>query len=351
MNMNTLANSCQELKSGFTPKHKDPTRPVRWWSEQDRYHDTLIDAFVIILRTKGCSWARQSGCSMCGYFNDSLWTHVAAEDLIKQYAVAMRSYKGEPVVKLFTSGSFLDASEIPITVQRHIINDLSDKAQKVSFESRPAYVTSKRLDALSKYTSTIDVEIGIGLETANDTVRMHAINKGFSFDDYLKAVHLIKEHGMLLKTYVLIKPIFLTEQASIQDAIGTVTAINTITDTISFNPCNVQRNTMTEYLWKRHAYRPPWLWSVLNVLEKSSHYSQDIRLQCDVAGGGSKRGAHNCGKCDAQVLAAIREFSLTQDTTLLLSLDCPCKEQWLDQLDLEQVTFGSIVDFSEGGLF
>jgi radical SAM enzyme (TIGR01210 family) len=348
--MNTLADSCHGLKSGFTPKHRDSTKPVRCWSEQDRYNDTLIDAFVIILRTKGCSWARQSGCSMCGYFNDSLWTHVAAEDLIKQYTFAMQSYRGEPVVKLFTSGSFLDTSEMPIAVQHHIINDLSDKVQKISFESRPAYVTKKRLDTLSKDTTNIDVELGIGLETANDTVRMHAINKGFTFDDYLNAAHLIKEHGMLLKTYVLIKPIFLTEQASIQDAIGTVTAIKAITDTVSFNPCNVQRNTMTEYLWKRHAYRPPWLWSVLDVLEKSSHLSQQVRLQCDVAGGGSKRGAHNCGKCDTQVLAAIKEFSLTQDTAPLLSLNCPCKEQWLDQLDLEQFTFGSIVDFSEEGL-
>ncbi|MFH1013108.1 MAG: archaeosine biosynthesis radical SAM protein RaSEA [Thermoplasmatota archaeon] len=346
--MNPLSKFCRELKTGFTPKIKDPTKPVRFWPESDRYRDNIINAFVIILRTKGCSWAQHSGCSMCGYFNDSAWSNVSKDDLITQYTIAMQSYNKEPVVKIFTSGSFLDEHEVPLTVQNHIINDLVGKTQKIMFESRPSYVTEKRLNAISQNVSETDIEIGVGLETANDTTRTYAINKGFTFNEYLDAARIIKEKNMLLKTYVLIKPVFLTEQDAINDAIQTTKAIKKTTDAISYNPCNVQRNTLTEYLWKRDQYRPPWLWSVREILKESKLIAPNIRLQCDIVGGGSRRGAHNCSICDAQMLDEITKFSLTQDEKVFSHVNCSCKEQWYDQLDLESLTFGSIVDFSKG---
>jgi radical SAM enzyme (TIGR01210 family) len=285
---------------------------------------------------------------MCGYFNDSTWSNVSKDDLITQYTIAMQSYNKEPVVKIFTSGSFLDEHEVPLTVQNHIINDLVGKTQKIMFESRPSYVTEKRLNAISQNVSETDIEIGVGLETANDTTRTYAINKGFTFNEYLDAARIIKEKNMLLKTYVLIKPVFLTEQDAINDAIQTTKAIKKTTDAISYNPCNVQRNTLTEYLWKRDQYRPPWLWSVREILKESKLIAPNIRLQCDIVGGGSRRGAHNCSTCDAQMLDEITKFSLTQDEKVFSQVNCSCKEQWYDQLDLESLTFGSIVDFSKG---
>lgn len=347
MIMNPLAEFCHELKTGFIPKTKDSKRPVRFWSEPDRYHDEIINAFVIILRTKGCSWAQHSGCSMCGYFNDSAWDTITSDDIIQQYTTAMTAYKDEPVVKIFTSGSFLDASEVPSSSQNHILTDLAGKVDKVMVESRPMYITETRLKHISTICVDTDVELGVGLETANDIIRTHAINKGFSFKDYQQAAENIHKHNMVLKTYVLIKPIFLTEADSINDAIQTTRAIMPLTDTISFNPCNVQRNTLTEYLWKKEEYRPPWLWSIIEILKESKHITSDIRLQCDIAGGGSRRGAHNCRKCDRQVLDAISHFSLTQDDSVFTHLSCSCKDQWHDQLELEKMTFGSIVDFSK----
>ena len=71
--MNELAQFCKQLKQDFIPKIKDPRKPVSFWSEKDVLHEKVVDAFVIIFRTRGCSWALKSGCSMCGYFNDSLW--------------------------------------------------------------------------------------------------------------------------------------------------------------------------------------------------------------------------------------------------------------------------------------
>jgi radical SAM enzyme (TIGR01210 family) len=176
-------------------------------------------------------------------------------------------------------------------------------------------------------------------------IREQAINKGFSFADYKKATMQLKKHKINVKTYVLMKPPFLTEKESIDDCFRTLRETKNLTQSISINPTNVQRNTVVDYLWKRNQYRPPWLWSIVEVLKQSNTITP-ASVKCDVVGGGSIRGAHNCGNCDSKVLHAIEEYSLTQKKEVFQNLSCDCQEHWLDQLNLEKLSFGSQVDFS-----
>ncbi len=342
--MNELSQFCKNLKKEFTPKIHDSTKPVRYWSEKDVLNGEIVDTYVIIFRTRGCSWALKSGCTMCGYFNDSMWKNVSDVDLLKQFDKTMENYSGERFVKIFNSGSFLDNNEINPNVRNEILRKLAERVDKVSVESRPEYITNDTLSEIKDIFQSKKFEIGTGLETANDFVREHAINKEFVFDDYKKAAENVKKYNFKLKTYVLIKPPFLTEKESIKDSVNTVDKIKTCTDTISFNPTNVQRNTLVEYLWKRKQYRPAWLWSVVEILKQSKKIAGDIRIKCDIAGGGGTRGAHNCRECDHKVLDTITMFSLSQDINVFKDLDCECREKWLDQLDLENVGFGSLVN-------
>ena len=87
--MNELVQLCKSLKKDFSPRIKDSKKPVSFWSEKDVIDGKIVDAFVIIFRTKGCSWALKSGCTMCGYFNDSLWENVTDEDILTQFNTAM----------------------------------------------------------------------------------------------------------------------------------------------------------------------------------------------------------------------------------------------------------------------
>ncbi len=345
--MNELSKFCKSFKKNFTQKKLDPEKPGRTWSEKDLLDGKIVDAFVIILRTSGCSWARNSGCSMCGYFNDSMWEKVSDKDLLHQLDTAMENYSGERYVKIFTSGSYLDEKEIKPQIRNEILNKLVERVDKLSVESRPEYITNKILSEIKDIFHSKKLEISIGLETANDFVREHAINKGFTYIDYKNAVQMIKKYKFNLKTYVLIKPPFLTEKEAIEDCINTVSKIKNSSNTISFNPTNVQRNTVVEYLWKRKQFRPPWLWSIVEILKKCKIKGENKIIKCDVAGGGSIRGPHNCKKCDKDFLNAIANFSLSQNKDEFDGLDCECKEQWLDQIDFENLTFGSIVDFSE----
>jgi len=281
---------------------------------------------------------------MCGYFNDSMLSAVSEKDLLSQFENALQGYKNEKIVKIFTSGSFLDPSEIPVPVQQQILTTLNNTAEKISVESRPEYITEKSLGAIQKNIPLKEFEVGIGLETSNDLVREKAINKGFMFQDFKKAAVLLKKHKAHVKTYVLLKPPFLTEKESLNDCINTAKDSAPYTDLLSLNPTNIQRHTVVEYLWNRNQYRPPWLWSIVTFLQQSKTIT-DAFVKCDVVGGGSIRGAHNCGICDKRVVHAIEEFSLTQDNEVFSDLSCRCQEQWQDQLDMESLSFGSLVDF------
>jgi len=342
--MKELEEFCRNLKKDFTPKIKDPTKPVSCWSEKDILNKKVVDAFVIIFRTRGCSWALNSGCSMCGYFNDSLWEKTSDEDFIKQFETVMKKYSNEKFIKIFTSGSFLDDNEVKPSVRKKILTTLFETAEKVSVESRPEYITTKTLIEIKKISKLKIFEVGIGLETADDKIRDQSINKGFGYKNYKNAAEVIKKHGFKLKTYVIIKPPFLTEKESIEDCLQTVEKIKDITDIISFNPTNIQRNTLVDFLWYRKQFRPARLWSIVEILKQSKKISKNVRIKCDIVAGGSIRGAHNCKTCDHKILKAINDFSLNQDTKVFANLNCDCNEKWQDVLDIEKLGFGSMLD-------
>ncbi|MDI6917215.1 MAG: archaeosine biosynthesis radical SAM protein RaSEA [Thermoplasmatales archaeon] len=308
----------------------NPKQYVSSWSEKELIDGKIVDAFVIILRTRGCSWALKSGCSVCGYINDAALENVSDKDLFYQFSEAMKKFNAQKIVKIFTSGSFLDENEVSKVMQEKICGTLGKKTKKVIVESRPDFVNEEKMKKLSHLCN---IEIAVGLESANDNVLEYSINKGFKLKDYIRAAKTVK-NVCSLKTYILLKPPFLTEKEGIKDAINTVKIAGKYSSTISLNPVNIQKNTFVEFLWKRNEYRTPWLWSAVEVLKESKKLT-DAHLMCSPTGGGTRRGAHNCLRCDKKILSAVQDFSLTQNLSVFDNLYCECKEEWLDMLEVE----------------
>lgn len=321
----------KEILEGFrgSPPVQSPERYIAAWREPDAIDGKPVDAFVLILRSRGCSWAWDSGgCTMCGYVNDSS-ANVGEKELEVQLEKAMTTYSGEPYVKIFTSGSFLDPKEVPPSFAKKLVETFGGEARRILIESRPEYVTPETLGSLK--THARELEIALGLESSNDRVRLKSINKGFTFSDYLKSLEVIEAEGLVSKTYLLLKPPFLTEKESLRDAVESIKAVDGITGTISLNPVNIQKRTLVEYLWRRGVYRPPWLWTLLEALKTPTK----SRLMSSPTAGGGKRGVHNCGECDQEIIKRIEEFSVTQDRELLTA-DCPCKKDWQVFMDEEE---------------
>ncbi|MFP3945956.1 MAG: archaeosine biosynthesis radical SAM protein RaSEA, partial [Archaeoglobaceae archaeon] len=202
-------------------------KPVAIWTEKERF-EGIGSCLTVILRTIGCHWNK---CLMCGYSQDAD-KRVTAENLQNQFDYAMSKYEGDfDIVKIFTSGSFFDEREVPSNVREYIYQKVVDNGvKKLSVESRPEFVTREKL-----VDQEVVLEVGIGLETSNDFIREHCINKGFTFEDFKKAASLLKEENVLIKVYLLLKPPFLSEKEAINDAISSALHVKEYADMVSVN--------------------------------------------------------------------------------------------------------------------
>lgn len=308
-------------------RRKEPRKDdfAACWSEPETESER---AFVVILRTSGCAWAAKGGCLMCGYSSESL-PGVCQEDIDAQAAKALAKYSGEAVVKIYTSGSFLDEKEIPDPA-RVWQAFLDAGSRKLLVESRPEFIEPS-LPVIESFRGKL--EVAMGLETASDRVRERCARKGFSFADFAEASKMLRSAGSNVRAYLLLKPPFLGEADAMADARSSVEKASAHSDVISLNPVNVQRRTFVERMWRRAEYRPPWLWSLKEVLTTAKKDS--ARLVSSPSGGGTNRGAHNCGKCDQLFLDAVAKYSLAQDAAVFRGLECSCRERWLDALELE----------------
>jgi radical SAM enzyme (TIGR01210 family) len=313
--------------------------PASLWREKELLGGKLVDAGVVILQTRGCSHYHKGGCSMCGY-NFGGRTDVTPSDVSKQFESATRALGEVAVLKIYTSGSFLDECEVPVEVADKILSHCAEHGTRVLFESRPEYVTEENIQrTLARHK---DVEIALGLESANDRVLKYSINKGFEVKDYDRAAELSRKSGIEVRTYVLLKPPFLSEEEAMADAISTVKHAAQFSQTISINPVNVQKGTLVEKLWRSWSYRPPWLWSVLEAV-KAAHGTEK-KIVCDPVGGGKDRGAHNCGRCDDVILEGLKAFTSSQSLSRLAVPACGCRELWETIVDAERFVVGGTPD-------
>jgi radical SAM enzyme (TIGR01210 family) len=315
-------------------KGLDLSRPVTVWKEDDVVDGRRVRALVAILRTRGCRWSRHGGCSMCGYNVESV-EGIGTEHLLAQLDVVLSRYQGEEMVKLYTSGSFLDPLEVPEEVRDRVLRSF-DPARRVLFESRPEFVTPNVLRCLPDHSL-----LALGLESAADTVLRCSVRKGFGTKDYLRAAQTAVERGFPVRTYVLLKPPFLTEGGAIADAKTSVCFAAPHSDSVSVNPLNVQRGTVVEGLWRRGDYRPPWIWSLFEVLKLRRELS-GVRLFSSPSGAGTARGVHNCPACDRRLLEVLERFNFEQEAELLEGHDCACRREWSSLLRSEEVMRTSV---------
>jgi radical SAM enzyme (TIGR01210 family) len=338
----SITTAVREIRSRQKIKFKSPDRPVAVWTGKDILDGKPIAALTVIFQTTGCRW---NNCTMCGYVYDSSQRATSHDELMNQFEHALSRCRDEEViVKIFTSGSFLDDGEIPTATRIEMLSRLGADARvkKVIAETRPEYVTQERV---SECTAALGkrFEVAVGLETSNDLIRKYSINKGFSFADFVNASKIAEQDNATVKAYLLLKPPFLSESVAINDIIRSITDAAQYAETISINLCNVQKGTLMDEMFERGDYRPPWLWSAVEVLKQGKEVNTGTVIMSDPVAAGSKRGPHNCGKCDKDVAEAIRIFSLTQNTGVFEGLNCECRETWKKVVELERFTFGAVM--------
>ncbi|UTF54635.1 radical SAM protein [Natronosalvus rutilus] len=356
-------------------KSYDPHEPTRVWLDEDNTPNGVRESLTIILNTGGCRWARAGGCTMCGYVAESVdGGTVPHEALMDQIQVCLDHEADEadepaPLIKIYTSGSFLDEREVSAESRKAIAETFGDR-ERIVLESLPDFVDREKIGDFTQYG--LQTDVAIGLETATDRVRRDCVNKYFDFEAFEAACaeavaadeaggagsegdvesgaagseagsggetgstgETDSTGGAGIKAYLLMKPPFLTESEALEDMVASVERCLAVDGchTVSMNPCNVQRYTMVDDLYFQDGYRPPWLWSVAAVLERTADVAGIV--VSDPVGHGTDRGAHNCGECDDLVQKAIKDFDLRQDPSVFEQVSCECEATWEAVLDLE----------------
>ena len=296
---------------------------------------THCTAATVIFRTRGCVWWWKSGCTFCGYFND-VRDDVTADDLFAQWDEAKRrldDFEGCSMVKVYTSGTFFEDRENPPEWQEAILRETHERGLDLVIEAQAQMCTPEKIAWVAERHPGCTV--AIGLEAYDDTVLRFHVNKGFSTKQWHRSIDMLRENGLRVKTYLLFKPPFMSEGDALQHTSKWISQVAPLSDDVSVNPMNIQKRTIVERLFRNREYRPPWLWSLVEMLEQvhDDVSKAGARIIVHPTAGGRIRGAHNCGACDMDIVAAIERYSVSADIGEFAGLDCDCKRVWRTEVD------------------
>ncbi|MDI6703015.1 archaeosine biosynthesis radical SAM protein RaSEA [Methanothermobacter wolfeii] len=336
-------------------KKRSPEELATAWMQDDLLYSGPGKAIFMILPTIGCSWAlsESGGCTMCSYISDSHLEPVGSDKIIEIFEKLISRYdiQEKTAVKIFTSGSFLNPAEFPEDARNHILDHLNtvDGVEEIIFESRPEYVKEEILRECCARAPDKILEVSMGLETLDERTRLIKINKGFSnrdFEDAVKIINRLKDVFMVKsKVYILVKPILTSEKNAIKEAVDTAVYAEKIgVDRVSFCPVTIHRGTLLEDLWRRGAYRPPWIWSLVEIINRTRE-SVSIPSIMDTSGFGTSRGPFNCKKCNRDLKKLIIRSNLEQ--VPVPEYECECRARWSAEREFSELTGSVEIRYSE----
>lgn len=202
-----------------------------------------------------------SGCSMCDYENDDLMHQAFMAELLfrdrRLYAKAIKNsfqnVRGQVatpnVFELVSNYDVFNDQEFPEEVFQELFKDnqlFKKKPFSYILETRASSVTPEKLSLVRKYISEPNrVMIECGVETVNEWIRNHWLNKGVSNKQIETAILQIHAAGYKASADVLIGIPGFTEQQSINQFVDTIRWLDEIgVDQIIMLPLNRKENTL-----------------------------------------------------------------------------------------------------------
>jgi radical SAM enzyme (TIGR01210 family) len=305
---------------------------------------------IFIFRAPGCTYARRpaGGCTMCGFTPlTGRARTITPADLIAQFDhVFGANAKGAspptpPLptdlltdlgeVDLYNSGSFLADEEMPPPVRAHIFRRLAGRGlRRVVVESRPEFVTPVALREAAALPPGV-LDVGIGLESADDHIREVLIRKGFDRPAFERAAGVLAETGLGLLVNILLKPPgVLDDRAALADALATGQYVAALARRLrlrarlALQPVFVAPGTALEADFLAGRYQPPSLWTVVEAV-RGLHGILETTVGLSDEGLEPHRSPAGCGRCDDALRAALRDYNRTRCLAAFADLACSCR--------------------------
>lgn len=295
--------------------------------------------------TVGCMHDAGGGCTMCNYGKGR--SHVEWNVIRNELRAIVEKLPWEFEDFLLTpSGSMLDEREVTSEMREDLVDILRGvKSKRFLIETRVDTITDSGLDFLEHVMPFADKYVEIGVESSDDWVLKHCVNKGAAFGQFKEVVKKLHARGICVTANIGIGFPFMSERASIHSAVRSVRdTFEAGADSIVLFPYHVKEGTMLEEMYQQHLYRCVSLWSLVELLNSFSEETLErIQISWYKDYFGKKRSyiqnsPVTCMKCQEVVIKELDAYRDSQNPDVirrLAAFPCECRERWRKKIETE----------------
>lgn len=296
---------------------------------------------MVILRAPGCRYAlRTGGCTNCGYLElTTRGEPVPSDRLLAQLEGAITKHDSESSriaqLDLFCSGSFFCEEEIPAQARQGLLSSAAARLpglRCVMVESRPEYITREIVEAARAAVAPVPLEVGVGLETVDDAIRLRWIRKGFTLRTFEEAAAAIAEAGASMVAYLLLKPLGMTsDRLAVDDVVDSARYLLQLRRRldlpvrVALEPTFVSEGTDLHKELLDGRYRPPSLWAALDAARKIAALGLRVHVGLSSEGLPADHVPSGCPSCTPLLRQGLAQFNESQDIAVLNALSCSCR--------------------------
>jgi archaeosine synthase beta-subunit len=279
----------------------DPGRPYALLVEPEcSARGCVEDVATVFLANRECPFR----CLMCDLWRHTTDARVPPGAIPQQLDYALERLPPARHIKLYNSGNFFDHQAIPPADYAAIAQRVR-RFETVIVENHPRLC---RNDCV-RFRDLLEgqLEVALGLETVHEEV-LARLNKRMTLHDYERAVSFLRAHDIHVRTFILLRPPFLSESEGIQWALRSLRfAFDVGVQCCAVIPTRAG-NGMLDQLARDGWFAPPQIRSLERVLDEGLALQRG-RVFVDLWDGEQFCPCAACGPARRQRL---QEMNLTQ---------------------------------------
>lgn len=187
----------------------DPLRPYAFLVEDElSASGEVVPIATVFLTNRECPWR----CLMCDLWRNTLTEGVPGGAIRAQIDYALQRLGAARQIKLYNSGSFFDPKAIPLRDYGAIAECVAG-FERVIVECHPALVGEVCLSFRDLIAGKL--EVAMGLETAHPEI-LERLNKRMSLEQFESAAQYLRNNGIDLRVFILVKPPFMDEGEAVE---------------------------------------------------------------------------------------------------------------------------------------
>ena len=288
----------------------DPGHPYACMVEQECAADQSLQSVVTIFLTSNeCVFH----CTMCDLWKNTLPRDKVVSSIPQQIRWALKQKQIDPrapeqqgvtAIKLYNSGNFFDPHSVPPSDWPEIA-DLVKGFTTVIVENHPTLCGDACFDFQNMLSGQL--EIALGLESIHPRI-LPWLNKHMTLEDFQTATSKLVARGIRIRTFILLRPPFLTEDEGMDWAIRAMEfAFDCGVECCSLVPTR-SGNGVMDQLERDGLFTPPQLKS-MEMVQRAGLEMKRGRVLMDLWDADQ---FSMCPHCVSQRVARLTEMNHTQ---------------------------------------